>query len=177
MISRNYKQKRRMAVEEFCTRLKNLFCIGLITLLGYTVMEGFGAEEELRQTWGKKMKVVQSRIDEVIEDCINSFLTQADLDAEHIVISPEPIDDALILTLIPVLEQNKCIFKKSSMAMTAEQLFVTVPHCVVHTVKTSCKDLGFSCSFSDELHYSIKFENVFIHFENRTENRKPIVNS
>ncbi|KAI7806535.1 protein rapunzel-like [Triplophysa rosa] len=250
-ITLNYEQKSRRAVEEFCAMLKNLFCIGLITLLGYTAMEGSGKEEDLRQDWGEKMKVVQSKMDEAIEECINSFPTQAELDAERIVrgradknnqqladmlmdhlkkkydwvcwsvrvfnsptglfankkdfqglmgnnqfvvsvsdeklnvvisysASPEPIDKALILTLILFLEQNKCIFKKSSMAMMSKQIFVTIPHCVVHTVKTSCKDLGFSCSFSDERHYSIKFENfhVFVHSEkNKEKNRKAIVNS
>ncbi|XP_065095978.1 protein rapunzel-like [Paramisgurnus dabryanus] len=228
-ITLNYEQKSRRPVEEFCAMLKQLFCIGLIALLGHASLEGYGEEEKLLQEWGEKMKVVQSKINIVIEDCINSFPTQAELDSKRIVRdhsdksnqqvadmliehlkkkydwvcwsvrvfnsptgmftskkdfhglmgksqfqmltsdekvnvvisysdSPEPVRKAQIQNLI--LEQ-----KRPTMTAMAEQLFETMPLCVIHTVKSSCKDLGFSCSFSDELHYYEKFNNfcVFLH--------------
>lgn len=228
-ITLNYEQKSRRPVEEFCAMLKQLFCIGLIALVGHASLEGYGEEEKLLQEWGEKMKVVQSKMIVVIEDCINSFPTQAELDSKRIVrdhsdksnqqladmliehlkkkydwvcwsvrvfnsptgmftskkdfhgltgksrfqvptsdeklnvvisysASPEPVRKDQIQNLIS--EQ-----KKPAMTAMAEQLFETIPVCVVHTVKNSCKDLGFSCSFSDELHYYEEFKNfcVFLH--------------
>ncbi|XP_056618750.1 protein rapunzel-like [Triplophysa dalaica] len=233
----NYEQKSRRRVEEYCAMLKQLFCIGLIALLAYTAMEGGGKEEKLLQEWNKKMKVIQSKIDEVIKECTNSFPTQAEQDAEHIVrehadknnqqladmlmdhlkkkydwvcwsvrvfnspkglfakkkdfqgakgksqfqvsvsnkklnvvisysASPNPVDKALMLQLI--LAQIKYTNKRSSMMAMAKKLFVTTPYGVVHTVKTSCKDLVFSHSFSVEQHFSVKLQNVyvFLHTEN-----------
>ncbi|XP_055067216.2 protein rapunzel isoform X2 [Misgurnus anguillicaudatus] len=228
-ITLNYEQKSRRPVEEFCAMLKQLFCIGLIALVGHASLEGYGEEEKLLQEWGEKMKVVQDKMIVVIEDCINSFPTQAELDSKRIVrdhsdksnqqladmliehlkkkydwvcwsvrvfnsptgiltskkdfhgltgksrfqvptsdeklnvvisysASPEPVRKDQIQNLIS--EQ-----KKPAMTAMAEQLFEAIPVCVVHTVKNSCKDLGFSCSFSDELHYYEKFKNfcVFLH--------------
>ncbi|XP_056617740.1 protein rapunzel-like [Triplophysa dalaica] len=228
-IMLKYEQNSRRPVEEFCAMLKQLFCIGLIALLGHAALEGYGEEEKLLQEWGEKMKEVQSKITVVVEDCINSYPTQAELEAKRIVrdhsdktnqqladmltdhlknkydwvfwsvrvfnspkglftnkkdfqgltgksrfqvmasdeklnvvisysASPEPVDKDRIQTFVS--EQ-----KKPEMTAMAEQLFEIIPHCVVHTVKTSCKDLGFSCSFSDELHYNDEFKNfyVFLH--------------
>lgn len=228
-ITLNYEQKSRRAVEEYCATLKKLFCVGLIALLGHAALKGDEEEEKLLQEWSEKMKVVQSKMIVVIEDCINSFSTQSELDAKRIVrdqsdksnqqladmlvehlkkkydwvcwsvrifnsptglftnkkdfqgltgksrfqvsasddklnvvvsysASPEPVDKARIQSL--VLEQ-----KKLSMMQLAELLFETIPVCVVHTIKTSCKDLGYSSSFSDELHFFEEYKNfyVFLH--------------
>ncbi|KAK7158235.1 hypothetical protein R3I93_009442 [Phoxinus phoxinus] len=228
-ITLNYEQKSRRTVEDFCATLKKLFCVGLIALLGHAALKGDDDEEKLLQDWSEKMNVVQSKMNVVIEDCINSFPSQAELDAKRIVrdqsdksnqqladmlvehlkkkydwvcwsvrifnsptclftrmkdfhgltgksrfqvpasddklnvvvsysASPEPVDKAQIQSL--VLEQ-----KKVTMTPMAELLFKTIPLCVVHTVKTSCKDLGFSSSFSDELHFFEEFNNfyVFLH--------------
>uniref|UniRef100_A0A8C1KUR9 Rapunzel 4 n=1 Tax=Cyprinus carpio TaxID=7962 RepID=A0A8C1KUR9_CYPCA len=231
-ITLNYEQKSRRAVEEFCATLKKLFCVGLIALLGHSALKGDDDEEKLLQDWGEKMKVVQNKMNIVIEDCINSFPTQAELDAKCIVrdqsdksnqqladllvehlkkkydwvcwsvrifnsptglftkkkvfhvltgksrfqvpssddklnvvvsysASPEPVDKARIQSLISEQKNQK----KVKMTPLAEQLFETIPVSVVHTIKTSCKDLGFSSSFSDELHFFEEFKkfHVFIH--------------
>ncbi|XP_051575340.1 protein rapunzel-like [Myxocyprinus asiaticus] len=224
----NYEQKSRRVLEDFCARLKKLFCIGLIAFLGYTTLKG-DDDEKVLQEWSENMKVVQAKMNVVIEDCINSFPTQAELDSKRIVrdhsdksnqqladmivehlkkkydwvcwsvrvfnsptglftnkkdfqglvgksrfqvqasdeklnvvisysSSPEPIDKTRIQNLISEQKNPKVI-------AVAEQLFETIPLCVVHTVKTLCKDMGFSCSFSDELHYFEEFKNfyVFLH--------------
>lgn len=228
-ITLNYEQKSRRAVEEFCATLKKLFCVGLIALLGHAALKGDDDEEKLLQYWSERMKVVQDKMIVVIEDCINSFPTQAELDTKRIVrdqsdksnqqladllvehlkkkydwvcwsvrvfnsptglftnkkdfhgltgksrfqvpssddklnvvvsysASPEPIDKARIQSLIS--EQ-----KKITMTPLAELLFETIPVSVVHIIKTSCKDLGFSSSFSDELHFFEEFKSfcVFLH--------------
>ncbi|XP_056332271.1 rapunzel 4 [Danio aesculapii] len=228
-ITLNYEQKSRRAVEEYCATLKKLFCVGLIALLGHAALKGDDEEEKLLQEWKEKMEVVQSKMIVVIEDCINSFPTQSELDAKRIVrdqsdksnqqladilvehlkkkydwvcwsvrifnsptglftnkkdfqgltgksrfqvpasddklnvvvsysASPEPVDKARIQSL--VVEQ-----KKLPMTQLAELLFEMIPVCVVHTIKTSCKDLGYSTSFSDELHLFEEYKNfyVFLH--------------
>ncbi|XP_028325482.1 protein rapunzel-like isoform X2 [Gouania willdenowi] len=85
-ITLNYEEKSRRPMEDFCARLKNLFCIGLIALLGHAALKGYDEEEEtLLKAWGEKMKVVQAKMNVVIEDCINSFPKQAELDARRLV--------------------------------------------------------------------------------------------
>lgn len=84
-ITLNYEQKSRRAMEDFCARLKKLFCIGLIALMGYSALKGFDEEEECLQDWREKMKTVQDKMNAVIEDCIVSFPKQAELDARRLV--------------------------------------------------------------------------------------------
>lgn len=84
-ITLNYEQKSRRVVEDFCARLKQLFCIGLIALMGHTALKGGDDEEQLLKDWAEKMKVVQSKMNVVIEDCINSFPSQAELDIKSLV--------------------------------------------------------------------------------------------
>ncbi|XP_027013584.1 protein rapunzel-like isoform X2 [Tachysurus fulvidraco] len=84
-ITLNYEQKSRRPVEDFCARLKKLFCIGLIAFMGHTALKGCDDEEKLLQDWVTKMKVVQSKMNAVIEDCINSFPSQAEIDIKRLV--------------------------------------------------------------------------------------------
>uniref|UniRef100_A0A3Q3XAC3 Uncharacterized protein n=1 Tax=Mola mola TaxID=94237 RepID=A0A3Q3XAC3_MOLML len=84
-ITLNYEEKSRRPVEDFCARLKKLFCIGLIALLGHAALKGYDEEDVLLKDWGEKMKVVQEKMNAVIEDCILSFPTQAELDSRHLV--------------------------------------------------------------------------------------------
>lgn len=84
-ITLNYEEKSRRPVEDFCARLKNLFCIGLIALLGHAALKGYDEEDALLKDWGEKMKVVQDKMNAVIEDCIDSFPKQAELDSRRLV--------------------------------------------------------------------------------------------
>lgn len=100
-ITLNYEEKSRRAMEDFCARLKKLFCIGLIALLGHAALKEYGEEEELLKDWGEKMKAVQAKMMAVIEDCIVSFPKQAELDARRLVrdqghLSNQQLADALI---------------------------------------------------------------------------------
>lgn len=97
----NCEEKSRRAMEEFCARLKRLFCIGLIALLGHAALKGYGEEEELLKAWGEKMKDVQEKMTGVIEDCIVSFPTQAQEDAHRLVrdqthLSSEQLANAIV---------------------------------------------------------------------------------
>ncbi|CAG13344.1 unnamed protein product [Tetraodon nigroviridis] len=84
-ITLNYEEKSRRPVEEFCAMLKKLFCIGLLALLGHAALVGKGEEEALLKEWGEKMKVVQKKMNAVIENCIVSFPKQAEEDSQKIV--------------------------------------------------------------------------------------------
>ncbi|XP_062278787.1 protein rapunzel-like isoform X2 [Scomber scombrus] len=100
-ITLNYEEKSRRAMEDFCARLKKLFCIGLIALLGHAALKEYGEEEELLKDWGEKMKAVQVKMNAVIEDCIVSFPKQAELESRRLVrdqadLSNQQLADALI---------------------------------------------------------------------------------
>ncbi|KAK9514245.1 hypothetical protein VZT92_027724 [Zoarces viviparus] len=84
-ITLNYEEKSRRPVEDFCARLKKLFCIGLIALLGHAALKGYDEEDALLKDWGEKMKTVQVKMNEVIEDCIISFPKQAEMDSRRLV--------------------------------------------------------------------------------------------
>lgn len=103
-ITLNYEEKSRRPVEDFCARLKNLFCVGLIALLGHAALKGYNEENELLKDWGNKMKVVQEKMNAVIEDCIVSFPKQAELDCHKLVrdksdLTNQQLADAIIENL------------------------------------------------------------------------------
>uniref|UniRef100_A0A146UX67 Rapunzel5 n=1 Tax=Fundulus heteroclitus TaxID=8078 RepID=A0A146UX67_FUNHE len=81
----NYEEKSRRPIEDFCARLKNLFCVGLIALLGHAALKGYDEEDALLKEWGEKMNTVQAKMNAVIEDCIVSFPTQAEQDSRRLV--------------------------------------------------------------------------------------------
>ncbi|CAJ1062879.1 rapunzel 4 [Xyrichtys novacula] len=100
-ITLNYEEKSRRPVEDFCARLKKLFCIGLIALLGHAALKGYDEEDALLKDWGEKMKVVQEKMNAVILDCIESFPKQAELDSRRLVrdhpeLTNQQLADALI---------------------------------------------------------------------------------
>ncbi|KAJ8267868.1 hypothetical protein COCON_G00130400 [Conger conger] len=75
----------RRVMEDFCARLKNLFCIGLIALVGQAALKGAGEEEDVVKDWGERMKEVQGKMDAVIQDCIDSYPEQAQIDTRRLV--------------------------------------------------------------------------------------------
>lgn len=58
----------RMVMENLCTHLTYLFCIGLIALMGYSAIIG-DDEEGLREEWAEKMENVQERMQEALRRC------------------------------------------------------------------------------------------------------------
>ncbi|XP_028649974.1 protein rapunzel-like [Erpetoichthys calabaricus] len=82
-IALNYEEKNRRVMEDFCDRLKKLFCIGLIVLMGHAALENED-EEELAKQWSEKMKDVEVRMKIVIDDCIGSFAEQAKIDIHRL---------------------------------------------------------------------------------------------
>ncbi|XP_060905930.1 rapunzel 4 [Labrus mixtus] len=106
-ITLNYEEKSRRPVEDFCARLKKLFCIGLIALLGHAALKGYDEEDALLKEWGEKMKVVQEKMNAVILDCIESFPKQAELDSRRLVRDhPELTNQQLADTIIEKLKKK-----------------------------------------------------------------------
>ncbi|MGH0163863.1 UNVERIFIED_CONTAM: hypothetical protein FKN15_045816 [Acipenser sinensis] len=54
-------EKNRCVMEDFCSRLKQLFCIGLIALNGHAALLNKDTEELGRQ-WGEKMEAVETKM-------------------------------------------------------------------------------------------------------------------
>lgn len=84
-ITMNYEEKSRRAMEDFCARMKQLFCVGLIALLGHAALKDCGDDERLLKEWGDKMQTVQKKMNAVIEDCIISFPKLAEQDSRRVV--------------------------------------------------------------------------------------------
>ncbi|XP_051577985.1 protein rapunzel [Myxocyprinus asiaticus] len=61
-----HSQGDRRVMENLCTRLTYLFCIGLISLMSYAAIVG-DDEEALRIEWEDKMKDVAKRMSEVLK--------------------------------------------------------------------------------------------------------------
>lgn len=103
-ITLNYEEKSRRAMEDFCARLKKLFCVGLIALMGYAALKGCDEEEKLLKDWGENMKAVQAKMNAVIEECIVGFPKHAELDARRLVrdhpdLTNQQLADAIIRKL------------------------------------------------------------------------------
>ncbi|KAJ0066674.1 hypothetical protein NL108_017601 [Boleophthalmus pectinirostris] len=84
-IVMNYEEKNRRVMEVFCARMKKLFCVGLIALVGHAALKDYGEEEKILQEWSEKMKNVQKRMDALIQDCIDSFPKLAEQDSRRLV--------------------------------------------------------------------------------------------
>ncbi|XP_039608863.1 protein rapunzel-like [Polypterus senegalus] len=83
-ITLTYEEKNRRRLENFIVCLKELFCIGIICLLGHAAITG-GEEEELINDWSKKMGEAESQMKLVLDECIDGFAEQAQLDVEKLV--------------------------------------------------------------------------------------------
>uniref|UniRef100_A0A3P9IC50 Rapunzel 4 n=1 Tax=Oryzias latipes TaxID=8090 RepID=A0A3P9IC50_ORYLA len=96
-----YEENSRRSVEEYCARLINLLCIGIIALVGHAAVSGNGEEEKLLKEWGEKTTTVQKRMSAAVEECIASFPSQAKSDCERLVmqngdLNPQQLADTLI---------------------------------------------------------------------------------
>ncbi|RVE63246.1 hypothetical protein OJAV_G00165830 [Oryzias javanicus] len=81
----DYEDKTQRSVEEFCAQLLNLFCIGIIAVLGHAAMSENGNEKRLLKEWEEKMVTIQEKMKAAIEECIASFPSQAKTYCERLV--------------------------------------------------------------------------------------------
>ncbi|XP_062900787.1 protein rapunzel-like [Mobula hypostoma] len=85
-------QRNRRQMEQFCARLKNLFCIGMIPLLAHAAISGNDVKE-LEKHWNEKLSKVDEKMKSMIDRCINEFAEQAKIDIERFVKEKEGRDN------------------------------------------------------------------------------------
>ncbi|XP_067909720.1 protein rapunzel-like [Heterodontus francisci] len=79
-----YDQRNRRIMEGLCCRVKELFCIGLIALVGHAAITGTDVEA-LKKEWNEKMNKVETKMKSMIDRCINEFAEQAEIDVEDLI--------------------------------------------------------------------------------------------
>ncbi|XP_029928218.1 rapunzel 5 [Myripristis murdjan] len=77
------EQRSRRAVEDFCARLKKLFVVGIIAVMGYAALKEGVVGEEMVKKWQDRMEDVEKRMKAAVDDCTENFADQAKLDMEH----------------------------------------------------------------------------------------------
>ncbi|KAK9961419.1 hypothetical protein ABG768_009209 [Culter alburnus] len=85
-VVEQYEARNRRVLEDFCVRLKELLCLGIIALLGYCFLtQGEEAEQEKIQEWSTKIQEIEMKMKETIKKCVQSFPEQAELDIKRLV--------------------------------------------------------------------------------------------
>ncbi|KPP60395.1 hypothetical protein Z043_121613 [Scleropages formosus] len=77
------EQRSRRAVEEFCARLKKLFVVGIIAVMGYASLKEGAVGEAMVKKWQERMEDVEMRMKAAVDDCTENFAVQAKIDIEH----------------------------------------------------------------------------------------------
>ncbi|XP_055521967.1 protein rapunzel-like [Leucoraja erinacea] len=80
----SYDQRNRRLMESMCCRLKELFCIGLIALLGHAAVTGNDVEA-LKKEWNQKLAQVETKMKSMVDRCVSEFAQQAEIDVERMV--------------------------------------------------------------------------------------------
>ncbi|XP_037129243.1 uncharacterized protein LOC119135598 [Syngnathus acus] len=76
-------KRSRRAVEDFCARLKKLFVMGLIAIMGYTALREGPVETGLTTKWHERMEAVEKLMKAAVDQCTENFMDQAKLDLEE----------------------------------------------------------------------------------------------
>uniref|UniRef100_A0A4W5Q6T4 Rapunzel 6 n=1 Tax=Hucho hucho TaxID=62062 RepID=A0A4W5Q6T4_9TELE len=84
-VVERYEARNRRLLEDFCVRMKELFCLGLIALLGHCALtKGLDEEQETIHDWSSKIEEVEIKMKACIEACVAAFPEQAYLDAQRL---------------------------------------------------------------------------------------------
>ncbi|XP_031589539.1 uncharacterized protein LOC116315394 isoform X1 [Oreochromis aureus] len=103
----NTEQRSRRAVEDFCARLKKLFVVGIIAVMGYAALKEGGVGEEMVKKWQGRMEEVEKRMKAAVDDCTENFATQAKVDIEHLVQeNPGTVDQNFTNTILDALAKK-----------------------------------------------------------------------
>lgn len=78
------EQRSRRAVEDFCARLKKLFVVGIIAVMGYAALKEGVVGKEMVKKWQERMEDVEKRMKAAVDECTEKFADQAKLDVEHL---------------------------------------------------------------------------------------------
>ncbi|XP_059827272.1 protein rapunzel-like [Hypanus sabinus] len=75
----NCDRRNRCLMESLCARLKYMFCIGLIALLGHAGITGNDVTALVLE-WNQKQAEIEAKMKSMIDWCINEFVEQAKID-------------------------------------------------------------------------------------------------
>ncbi|KAL4646779.1 hypothetical protein GN956_G9538 [Arapaima gigas] len=85
-VVEKYEGRNRRLLEDFCVRMKELFCLGLIALLGYCALtQGEEGEQKMIEEWSQKIQEVETRMKLAIEECVMAFPEQALSDCQRLI--------------------------------------------------------------------------------------------
>lgn len=77
------EQRSRRAVEDFCARLKKLFVVGIISIMGHSALKEGVVGEDMVKKWQGRMEDVEKRMKAAVDECTENFADQAKMDIEH----------------------------------------------------------------------------------------------
>ncbi|KAI1886053.1 hypothetical protein AGOR_G00210070 [Albula goreensis] len=77
-------RESRRAVEEFCARLKKLFVVGIIAVMGHAALKDGTVGEDMAKKWLGRMEDIEKRMKAAVDDCTQNFAIQAKDDIEHL---------------------------------------------------------------------------------------------
>lgn len=98
------EQRSRRAVEDFCARLKKLFVVGIIAVMGYAALKEGVVGEEMVKKWQERMEDVEKRMKAAVDECTEKFADQAKLDIEHLVMeNPGNVNQEFVKSLMDSL--------------------------------------------------------------------------
>ncbi|KAM9722935.1 protein rapunzel-like [Menidia menidia] len=82
-VVERYVGRSRRLLEDFCARMKELLCLGLIALLGHCALTLQSPDEERDkiQEWSAKIEEVESKMKAAVASCVAAFPEQAKMDA------------------------------------------------------------------------------------------------
>ncbi|ROL41429.1 hypothetical protein DPX16_6827 [Anabarilius grahami] len=101
------EQRSRKPVEEFCARLKKIFVMGIIAVMGYAALKEGVVGENMVKTWQNQMEEVETRMKAAVDDCIENFPLQAETDVEHQLLEQQAsVDPEFTGSILDILEKK-----------------------------------------------------------------------
>lgn len=98
------EQRSRRAVEDFCARLKKLFVVGIIAVMGYAALKEGKVGEDMMKKWQDHMEDVEKRMKAAVDDCTDNFADQAKMDMEGVLLeNPGTVNQEFIKELLEAL--------------------------------------------------------------------------
>lgn len=98
------EQRSRRAVEDFCARLKKLFVVGIIAVMGHAALKDGEVDEDMVRKWQSRMEDVEKRMKAAVDDCTENFAEQAKMDMENLLQdNPGTVDRDFTTSLLDAL--------------------------------------------------------------------------
>lgn len=99
------EERSRKPVEEFCARLKKIFVMGIIAVMGHAALKEGAVAEDMVKTWQDRMEAVETCMKEAVDDCIENFPLQAKTDVQ-LLKQPASVDPEFAGLILDMLEKK-----------------------------------------------------------------------